>query len=161
MQRKETSTFGAAARLALLALVMGAVRMAAQSAVAPPVGARVRVLLPDSVRAASFGPRTRALVGILARQTTDTLWLEVGSPDTVRIARGSVRSVQVSRGASRVVSAFQLGLVTGVTYGIVAGATSPENLRGRRTMQFGIGAGAFGALIGALRPYERWRPFRQ
>jgi hypothetical protein len=160
IQRQRFSSLVAAMRLALLAGALGAARMGAQSTVATPIGARVRVLLPDSVRAASFGPRGRALVGILARRTTDTLWLDVGSPDTVRLARASIRSVQVSRGASRFASAVELGLVAGTTYAIVAAASAPENARGRRALQFGIGSAAFGALVGALRPYERWGPFR-
>ena len=160
IQQQRISPIVAAALLALLAVALGAARVGAQSAVAPPVGARVRVVLPDSVRAASFGQPSRALVGILAHATPDTLWLEVGSPDTVRVARASLRSVQVSRGASRIASAVELGLFTGITYGLVAYAASPEDVRARRAVRFGIGFGAVGALLGTLRPYERWGYFR-
>src|SRR5687768_15129133 len=63
----------------------------------PPDGSRVRVTIPDSLRQDVFMPRTRSFVGTLARSTTDTLWLEIGSPDNVRVARTTVRRLEVSR----------------------------------------------------------------
>src|SRR5687767_4780726 len=86
----------------------------------PPVGSRVRVTIPDSLRQDVVLPLARSVIGTLARATPDTLWLEIGSPDSVRVARTTVRRMEVSRGASRVGSALEQGFLLGAMgYGLV------------------------------------------
>jgi hypothetical protein len=126
----------------------------------PPVGSRVRVTIPDSLRATVFTPRAQSVVGTLARSSPDTLWLQLGSSDSVRVARTTVRRLEVSRGASPLASALEQGLVLGVlSYGL-AQAQSDRADRHERAVKIGLTAAGVAALVGAMRPYERWRRVR-
>ena len=126
----------------------------------PPEGSRVRVTIPDSLRQDVFLPRARSVVGTLARATPDTLWLEIGSPDSVRVARTVVRRLEVSRGASRVESALQQGIGFGVMSYILVHSLSDRSDRRDRAMKVGLTAAGVAGLVGALRPFERWRRVR-
>ena len=137
-----------------------ATRAEAQRTESLTAGTRLRVSVADSLRQDSFGPRARTLIGTLARVSPDTLWLHVGGPDTVRLARATLRHVATSGGASRVASAFELGVFTGLVYGIVAHSVAHEGERWRRAREFGGAAAGLGAVVGALRPFERWRTAR-
>ena len=126
----------------------------------PPVGSRVRVTIPDSLRQDVILPRARSVIGTLVRATPDTLWLEIGSPDSVRVARTIVRRLEVSRGASRVESALQQGFVFGAMGWMLVHAASDESDRRERAWKVGLTAAGVSALLGAVRPYERWRRVR-
>ena len=124
-----------------------------------PSGARVRLTLPDSLRQEPFMPRRHSIIGTLARATSDTLWLHVAGPDTLRLPRAST-SVAVSRGASRTRSAVEHGVVLGIGAGLILFAAADDEDSRRDALGIG-GLGALvGAVIGAWRPYESWRAVR-
>jgi len=141
----------------LVALV-AAGRAQGQAIADLPAGARVRITLPDSARPFPFARRARAVIGTVARATMDTLWVQVGGPDTVRVPRGVIRKVEVSRGVSRARSALEMGLLFGVDVGLLV-ATHDHHERGE-AVAIGVSAVALGAFIGAVSPYERWRRVR-
>ena len=126
----------------------------------PPVGSRVRVTIPDSLRPDVVQPRARSVIATLARATPDTLWLEIGSPDSVRVARTTVRRLEVSRGASRVESALQQGFVFGAMGYMLVHSISDHPDKRERALRVGLTAAGVAALLGAVRPYEHWRRLR-
>jgi len=132
----------------------------AQRAESLAAGVRVRVTVPDSLRQQAFGRRTRTLVGTLARVSPDTVWLHVGGPDTVRFARTGLRRVETSRGASRLASAFEFAVFSGLFYGLAAYTVADDADRWRHAREYGGTAAGFGFIVGAVRPYERWRVVR-
>jgi hypothetical protein len=148
-------------RLAVAVVAIGALvtaaRAGAQSIADPIPGARVRITLPDSARQDPFMPKAHRVVGTLARATSDTVWLQIAGPDTLRVPRGTLRRIEISRGVSRARSALQYGLMMGVTVGVY-GFSRADDADSRRDA-IGIGAigVAIGTIIGGLRPYERWR----
>ncbi len=133
---------------------------AAQPWAGLPAGARVRVIVPDSLRAAPFAPRAQPLVGTIARGGADTLYLvPPGGAGTVALPRDAVRGLAVSRGASRARSAVEQAVAGAV---LLAGAALTADRDGgrvaaRRAAGLGAAGAAIGAVIGAARPYERWR----
>ena len=130
----------------------------AQSANAVSVGARVRVVLPDSLRATPFAPRERALIGTVVRLTDDTLVLQMTAADTVRLHRAVIRQIAVSQGAARGRSAMEQALSAGIAFGSAAYLSTDRRRTGRSEGALGAalaGVGV-GALLGTLRPYERW-----
>jgi len=146
------------------AALLGAVpTAAAQSAEEVPVGARIRIGLPDSLRAYPMARRGQWVAGTLVRATPDTLVLHVGGANPLYVARRDVTELSVSQGASRVRSAADHAFWTGLT---VAVATynveqAQGNARGRH-MAIGAATGvALGALLGALSPFEHWRKVRR
>ena len=145
--------------LAFVSLV-AAGRADGQSTADLPAGARIRITLPDSARLHPFMPRAQSVIGTLARASSDTLWLQVAGPDALRVPRGAIRKVEVSRGVSRVRSALEFGLGMGVGIGLV-GYTAANDADSRREA---VLAGAIGAVVmgvvGAARPYERWKRVR-
>lgn len=149
--------------LGLALLLSGASACAAQDALALLSNARVRILLPDSLRAAPLSRPARVLIGTLVRATSDTLYLHLGTPDTVRIARLTVRQVAISRGASRMRSAIQFGMFAGSVSALVGNLLDSQSgrSRDRRALTYGgIGVGVGGA-IGAISPFEHWRRLRR
>jgi hypothetical protein len=146
--------------IAIVAACLWPVRAEAQRAVDLAPGTRVRVALADSLRQAVFLPRARTLIGTLARATADTLWLHVGGPDTIRVPRAGLRSLDVSRGASRSSSALEQGLAVAVGFGLPLYAAADDRDE-RREAIFVVGFTAVtAAIIGAVRPHERWRRVR-
>jgi hypothetical protein len=139
----------------------------AQEATAP-VGARVRVTLPDPAPR-RWGVRApeQWLVGELVALTADTLTIwphPVLTP--IAVPRTAVRRLEISRGApSRWRSAAREmvgGALLGLLYGHVlydAGLRGPNFDSGARARVSGtvFGALAF-ATVGALFPREEWRP---
>lgn len=145
---------------ALVVALLAAGDVRAQGVERLPSGARVRVWIPDSLRQEPYMPRRRSIIGTLARATPDTLWLHVAGPDTLRLPRVSM-AVEVSRGASRTRSAVEHGLVMGIALGLIFYAAADDDAESRReAVQKGGIAAAIGAVIGAWRPYERWRGVR-
>jgi hypothetical protein len=124
-----------------------------------PSGVRVRVTIPDSVRQAPFIPRRQIVIGTLARATSDTLWVHVAGPDTLRLPRSST-AVQVSRGVSRGRSAIQSGLAIGVGVLLAAYPRAHSESARRDALAMAGGGVLAGALIGAWSPYETWRRVR-
>jgi hypothetical protein len=125
-----------------------------------PVGARVSVVLPDSLRPSSFLTRSRSLMGTVARATNDTLYLQVGTPDTVRVARSSMRRLFISRGISRSRSALQQGVFAGAMFMLIAQGTPDNRTSFGDALPYGAAGVGLGAIVGALFPYEHWRRVR-
>ena len=132
----------------------------AQGIAGLPVGVRVRITVADSARQSPFFPRAQSVIGNVARATSDTLWLQVAGPDTVRVPRGTLRRLEVSRGVSRARSAVEHGVTLGAM-SVLIFAASADDAPGHR---WGLGISAIaagvGAALGAWRPYERWRRVR-
>ena len=145
--------------IAVLASVL-AVRAEAQRIDDVTPGSRVRVMIADSLRQAPYTPRAYPVIGMLARATPDTLWLHVGGPDTVRVPRSMLRGADVSRGASRAASALEQGLLVAVAFGIPLYAAADDRDERREAIAIVGGTAVVAAIIGALRPYERWRRVR-
>lgn len=145
--------------LAIVALVPSG-RARAQSVAGLPNGARVRITLPDSVRQAPFTPRARTVIGTVARATTDTLWLHVAGPDTLRVPRATLSRIDVSRGVSRTRSAVEQGALLGLSIGLSLGVATNNGEVRRDAIGIGAVAAVLGAFLGALRPYEHWATAR-
>ena len=144
--------------LATCVALLAAGRAQGQAIADLPADARVRITMPDSARPWLFAPRGRGVIGTVARATSDTLWLQIGGPDTVRVPRGVIRKVEVSRGVSRARSALEQSLFLGVVVGLSAArADGPTR---QEKVAIGVSALALGAFIGAVSPYERWRRVR-
>ena len=135
-------------------------RLHAQRAATPDQGSRVRLAIADSLRQEPFLRRTRSVIGTLARATPDTLWLHVGGPDTVRIPRTDLRSIDVSRGASRASSAFEQGIAVAAIFGLPLYSAADDRDERQRAVVIVGSTAALAAIIGAVRPYERWRRLR-
>lgn len=146
--------------LLAVALACAAGPAAAQAGAAPPpAGVRVRLTLADSVRQAPLGPRAASLVGTLARATADTLYVvPAGAAAPAAVPRRAVRALFVSRGVSRPRSAAEQALIGGVTWALLTYATGgAEGAPARRVAGYGAAGVGVGAVLGAVRPYERWR----
>jgi hypothetical protein len=127
----------------------------------PAVGARVRVTLADSLRAAPFAPRRTVLVGTVARVTPESLVvLPPGASTATSLPRSTVRALAVSRGVSRWRSAGQQALIAGLTCGVAGYAAHQERGGLGRAAAWGSLCAPLGATIGTLRPYEHWRRVR-
>jgi hypothetical protein len=144
--------------IAIVALV-AAGRVQGQGIADLPAGARVRITLPDSARQDPFMPRAQSVIGTFARTTSDTLWLRIAGPDTVRVPRGALRRVEVSRGVSRARSAAEYGLV-GLGMGVMLHAVADDDDSRRDAIGVGAITAVLGAFVGAVRPFERWRRVR-
>ena len=129
-------------------------------------GTRVRVWIPEVARQAE-GPNKRQLLrGEVEAVNTETLRLRIpGSVGAIAIPRTAVRRLDVSRGVSRGASmverAVGVGIASGITLALMndPGRSSGPNYRTDwRAAQVGAAWGAgFGAVIGLIWPYERWR----
>lgn len=129
-------------------------------------GTRVRVWIPEATRQAE-GPNKRQLLrGEVEAVNAGSLRLRIpGSTGTIAIPRTAVRRLDVSRGVSRGASmverAVGVGIASAITFALF---NDPENASGPnfRTDWEAAGVGAavgagFGAIIGLIWPYERWR----
>ena len=105
-------------------------------------------------------PRTRSFIGTFVRATPDTLWMHVAGPDTIRVPRSTVRGMQVSRGASRASSALEQGLMVAFIFGPPLYAAADDGDERQRAIVIVGGTAVVAAVIGALRPNERWRRVR-
>jgi len=135
---------------------------AAQCPEEPSVGTRIRVGLPDSLRAFPMVRRGQWIAGTLVRATPDTLVLHVGGANTFYVARRDVTELSVSEGASRIRSAADHAFWGGLTCALAV--NSIEHAQGSvhgRDIAIGAAYGvAVGALFGALSPFEHWRKVR-
>ena len=144
--------------IGLLACVL-APRADAQR-VDPAAGSRVRITVADSLRQSPYMARSTSLTGTLARSTPDTLWLNVGGPDTVRVPRSTLRRMEVSRGASRVNSALEQGIFVALMFGPLAYNAADDSHEKQKAVAIVGSTAVLAAIIGAVRPYERWRRAR-
>ena len=136
---------------------------AAQAPEEPRVGSRVRIGVPDSLRASPFVRRGQWIAGTLVRATQDTLVLHVGGANPLYVARRDVTELSVSEGASRVRSAADHALYAGVLFAISTYYVdhAEGSVQGRH-VALAAGSGvALGALLGALSPFEHWRKLRR
>jgi hypothetical protein len=144
-------------RLVLAVLfVIGSAQLAAQ---APGPGARVRVTLSDSLRFDPFIGNRMLLMGTVTRMTADSLAVRIAD-DTLQIPRARIRRLDVSRGVSRTRSAIHQGLAFGIAAILVAVPVHDdidEVFSGQRILISASTGAAFGAVLGAVRPYEHWR----
>ena len=147
-----------------LAASIGLTRpVAAQRAEDPSVGSRVRIGLPDSLRAYPLVRREQWVTGTLVRTTPDSLVLHVGGGNPLYVARRNITGLQVSEGSSRGRSAVTYALLSAMVY---ASATylvdDAEGVVQGRRVAIAAGTGvALGALVGALSPFEHWRKVRR
>jgi hypothetical protein len=125
-------------------------------------GQRLQVRLPER-EPQTTSRRGHDLRGTLARLSPDTLYLRItDSLGAVAIPRALIRRLQISRGVpSRAASAARSGVRWGVGLALFA-AVFPESIEGSpsRGEAAALGGGlgvAFGALVGALFPAERWK----
>ena len=142
----------------IIVLALGIVLCADASCVAQSrdsvaVGARVRVILRDSMRQSVFAPRTQALIGTLVARQLDTLTLTIGAADTARVSRPQIRGIAVSRGTSR----FRSAVVQAAFGALVGNLFSDRELP--RWANVSVSAG-LGGVVGMLAPYEHWRRVR-
>ena len=128
-------------------------------------GTRVRVWIPETPRQEE-GPNRRQLLRGTVESVDATLRLRVpGTTGSLAVPRAAVRRLDVSRGVSRGASMFERA-VGGAIGGAVTVASLNDPQRSDwphyRTDWRAAGVGAawgagFGAVIGAIWPYERWR----
>jgi hypothetical protein len=135
-------------------------RASAQGLTDLPSGTRVRIMLPDSTRQAPLIAKTRTVIGTMVRATSDTLWLQVAGPDTLRVPRVAVRRIDVSRGVSRSRSAVEGGLLMGLAVGLSARATATYGEVRHDAIEIAALGAVVGTVLGALQPYEHWRRVR-
>lgn len=136
--------------------VIGSTPLAAQDAAA---GARVRVWLTDSLRFDSFMANRMVFMGTVTRLTPDSLAVRIAD-DTLQLARARLRRLDVSRGVSRTRSAIQQGVTFGLgamLVGVPVHDDIDDLFSGQRLLVSASVGAAFGALLGAIRPYEHWR----
>lgn len=131
-------------------------------------GARVRISVASDVRQFPLGRRVHRFRGTIRALTPDTVHLALpGLPTAIAIPRGEVRRVEASLGpSSRWESAIRAGSI-GAAIFILPTLLAHDEARARERMSRGeaVARGAavgfaFGAWIGARRPYERWAPAR-
>ena len=137
-----------------------ATRADAQRTVDAAAGSRVRITVADSLRQSPYMARSTSLVGTLARVTPDTLWLHVAGPDTVRVPRSTLRRMEISRGASRLSSALEQGIFVALVFGPLAYNAADDSHEKRQAVAIVGSTAVLAAVIGAVRPYERWRRMR-
>ena len=145
-------------RLAVHAALLGAPPQAhAQTLADVAPGARLRVLLPDSLRQAPFTPRKQFVIGQFVRATADSVYLQMAGASPFGVARAGV-PMWVSRGASREHSALRAGAALGL---LAAAVVYTDGRQGRyhQTSDAMVGGAiglGVGLIIGALSPWERW-----
>ena len=128
-------------------------------------GARVRVWIPETARQEQ-GPDRRQLLRGTVESIDGALRLRVpGTTGSLAIQRASVRRLDVSRGVSRGASMVERA-VGGALAGAItlAALNDPQRASGPHFRTdweaAGVGAafgGGFGAVVGLIWPYERWR----
>ena len=152
-------------------LLLGALATtaAAQFPADVTAGARVRLLLPDSVRQAPLQPRRQLLLGSVVRIGADTLYVAVpGTTGALAVPKDSLEGLSVSLGVpSRPESALRRGIelaAGGALAFLVAHQTDDDDEHfGSAGEAAAIGAGigfGIGAILGAISPSERWRRIR-
>lgn len=127
---------------------------------------RVQVRLPESEFQA-VGPRGLLVRGRVTRLAGDTLYLAVAdSVGPLAIPRSFIQQLHYSRGVpSRPLSALTHGLRVGMGFALIGallnGLDDNADLStGEAALLVGGVGFAVGAVVGALRPEERWRRVR-
>ena len=127
-------------------------------------GARVQLVLRDSLRQGPVLPARQMVVGEFIRATADSVWIRPYGASTFGVARPLIKYARVSRGTSRLRSALTLGFGWGFS---VAAAVAIEQLdedraNERRDLWVGAGVGfGAGVLLGSVRPFEHWRSVKR
>jgi hypothetical protein len=117
-------------------------------------GIRVRVAVTDTVLRSPYARpgRLRRIVGTVRAIAPDTIRLEVSATDPpVAIPRILIYTVERSLGRGREGSARDAALIGGGVGAVLMGFFDEKI----QMAIFGSGY-AVGALVGAVRPYERW-----
>ena len=134
-----------------------------------PVGARVRVWLPESYRQEEGPLRRQLLRGSVNAIAGDTLLLSIpGAAGAVAIPRVTMRRLELSRGVSRPVSAVERAIGGAIGGAITYAVLNDPRRRGGphyRTDWRAAGVGAswgagIGAVVGFVFPHERWHRVR-
>jgi hypothetical protein len=135
----------------------------AQRSEEPSVGSRVRIGLPDSVRAYPFVRPGQWVTGTLARTTQDSLVINVGGANPLYVARGNITGLEVSQGSSRMRSAVDHALFGGVLFAVATYLVdnSEGGLHAQNVAKAAGSGVAVGAVAGALSPFEHWRKVRR
>ena len=132
------------------------------------VGTRVRVGVVEGVPQvfpqSPFAAVAQRLQGTVHAIAPETLYVDLSNAvGTVAIPRVAIQRVEMTLGRpSRSVSAMQVGTISAVLFALVLPSfvVQPERRFGSSERAAAVGAGigfGVGTLIGALRPYERWR----
>jgi len=132
------------------------------------VGTRVRVDVVEGVPQvfpqSPFAAVAQRLQGTVRAIAAETLYVDLSNAfGTVAIPRLAIQDVAMSLGRpSRSVSALHVGTISAVLSALVLPAfvVQPERRFGSSDRAAAVGGGVgfvVGTLIGALRPYERWR----
>ena len=154
--------------LAALALLVLAAPLAAQDReAAVRVGTRVRVTLSEQLWTVEGTRDPIVLRGVVQQLTRDSLRLQVHpGAAPVSVARSAVSRVDVSRGVpNRLESAAQGAVLNAAFFAAtnLAVRAVDEDAFGSTERALTRGAalgGAFGALLGAVFPRERWQRAR-
>jgi hypothetical protein len=129
-------------------------------------GARVRIWIPESNRQEQGPDRRQLLRGTVESVDGGTVRLRVpNTAGSLAIPRASVRRLDVSRGVSRGASMVERAVGGAIAGAITLGLMNdPGNSSGPHFRTdweaAGVGAafgGGFGAVVGLIWPYERWR----
>jgi hypothetical protein len=119
------------------------------------VGSRVRVAVADTILTIPHRrvTRVRQLIGTVLSIEPDTIRLETSPTDPpAAIPRILIYTIELSLGRGRAGSAGDAALIGGGA-GVLLVAFVRESLK----MPIFAGGYALGALVGAIRPYERWK----
>lgn len=119
------------------------------------VGSRVRLAVTDTVLTTPYARagRLRQVIGTVLGIAPDTIRLQPSPNDPpVAIPRILIYTVEMSLGRGRAGSAGDAALVGGGLGAVLMGFL-PEKLQ----MPLFASGYVLGALVGAVRPYERWR----
>lgn len=143
--------------LPLVVVVLSASRSHAQDLDSLPVGSRISISLPDTLRPFFLSARIQTVTGTLARVTPDSIYVSVRSSAPFGVSRREVHGVSVSRGESRKWSALQSAALFGMAG--VATAALDDN-RFPRSARFWLGA-SVGGIAGAIWPFESWKRVRK
>jgi hypothetical protein len=151
--------------LAISVCVAGPVCAGAQQntlAETPP-GARVQLVLRDSLRQGPVLSPRQMVVGQFVRATADSVWIRPHGAAALGITRPFIKTASVSRGTSRWRSALLLGGTWGLCFAAgvaVDQSDEAQEHEGRNVLVgAGVGLGA-GVLLGTVRPFEHWRRVR-
>ncbi|HEX7981868.1 MAG TPA: hypothetical protein VF461_24905 [Gemmatimonadaceae bacterium] len=149
--------------LAMVASAGFAQTAAAQAQPEPGVGSRIRIALPDSLRAAPLMRPVLLVTGTVVRTTQDSLELHVGGANSLSVARSDIIGLSVSEGTSRMRSAFDHALFGGLLFAFATYAVdnSEGHTRGRYIAIGAVSGTAIGAFLGAMSPFEHWRKLRR
>lgn len=138
---------------AMVVLACGASNLTAQHIDSLPIGSRISVTLPDSLRQFIVGPKVQSLHATLTGITADSLYLRIGISTPFPVARSNIRGIFLSRGVQRGRSALAMASFTALFASVM---TQREDRFSVKALQVG-GSATLGAILGAVRPFESWK----